>query len=202
MTGKHPSQTSTPRSQPKTPQVATRTPRPQTKTPQQLPRWKCRDQRDADKLTAWTLAKLDEEHAISEMLIHLGDGLPPRLLPTFEYAMEVYYETGDKSLIQQVDPKIAKRLLQRKPSGKRGGGRTPNEKHGDRIWQAVWDVKLIKQIWQEHFGHYYRPKNDKVRARDMAAKHHSIKEGSRAEVTFDQRLRKLKAVSSYPKSGA
>jgi hypothetical protein len=161
-----------------------------TSPPAALPRWKCLDQRDADKLIDWTNARLDEEHAIVDMFIHAGDGLP-RLVPTFEYAMEVYRDTGDLSLIQQIDPDIAKRLPQRKPSGKRGGGRTPLEKHGDRIWQAVWDEKLIKQIWQEHFGHYYRPENDKVTAQQIAKDRNHIKRDA-DRVTFEQRRRKLK----------
>jgi hypothetical protein len=179
-----------------------------------LPPWKCRDQRDADKLIKWTIFKLDQEQALCERYITVGeymrrnpsvtqddvdaafDRVERQMNPTYAYAMEVYVETGDKSLLEIVNPKIAKKLPQIKPSGKRGGGRPCVEKHGDspsaRIWSAVWEVKTIKLIWREHFGHYYRPGNDKVRARDIAAKRHGIKAGSRAEVTFDQRLRKGK----------
>jgi hypothetical protein len=51
-----------------------------TSPPAALPRWKCLNQRDADKLIAWTNARLDEKHALldeeqelSEMLIQLRE---------------------------------------------------------------------------------------------------------------------------------
>jgi hypothetical protein len=98
--------------------------------------------------------------------------------PTLEYALEAYHDTGDLSLLQQADPKYAEYLSRKQR------GRPPTSKDDDRIWQAVWDVKLIRGIWKEHYRQFYRPKNDIVTAREIAAKRHGIKAGSRAEVTL------------------
>jgi hypothetical protein len=146
-----------------------------------LPRWPPRTKTEAQALEDWTNAKLDEEHAILDRFIHLGDGFLPEGLPTREWAMEVYFETGDKSLIELIEPKLAKHLPQIKPSGKRGGGRIPNERHGDPIWQAVGDVKAIKQLWQKHFGKFYRPSKTSfgVTAESIAKKRYDIEEGKR-----------------------
>jgi hypothetical protein len=162
------------------------------------PPWPPRSQAEAKLLEDLTNAKLDETIAydrfIWEMLKQPREAQPLNpLLPTFEYAMEVYRDTGDKTLLQQIEPKLAKTLPQRKPSGKRGGGRPANERHGDEIWEAVWDVKLIKQIWKEQYGgKFYRPSatSFEVTAESIAKKRHGIAEGSRAEATFHQRLKK------------
>jgi hypothetical protein len=168
--------------------------------PAALPPWKCLNRRDADKLIEWTISKLDQEHAITEMFIQLGeftrlntftplvDGQPPvTLLPTFEYAMEVFRETGDLTLLQQADPDYAEYLSRKKR------GRPAKSKDEDRIWQAVWDVILIRQIWKEHFGKFYRSGKDKVvvTAEQIAKERNRINRDA-DRVTFEQRLRKLK----------
>jgi hypothetical protein len=108
-------------------------------------RWECRDQRDADKLIAWTKAKLEHERKIINRFIQFGDDSPR--LPLL--------------------PSIEQRRRRKLPTGRTGRPKT--EKHGDPMWEALWDVELIQQIWLEHFGHWYRPKNDKVRAEQIAA---------------------------------
>jgi hypothetical protein len=133
-----------------------------------LPRWKCLNKRDAAKLIEWTNTKLDEEHAITEMFIQLGEftrlntltplavgGQPFTLTPTLEYALESYRDTGDLTLLQQADPKYAEYLSRKR-------GRRPNPKDDDPIWQAVRDVMLIRRIWKEHFDKFYRSRTDKV----------------------------------------
>jgi hypothetical protein len=165
---------------------------PKTKTPVlPLPPWKSGKPEDQEWLIDWTNDRLDEEHAISDMFIHLGDS-SPALVPTFEYAMEVWREKGDKSLIERVDPAFAKNPSPyRKPSGKRGGGRQADEKHGDKIWQAVWDVKLIRDIWKQYYGgDFYRSTKDKVTAEKIAKARNHLE--TRLDTkTFDSRLHHL-----------
>jgi hypothetical protein len=107
-------------------------------------RWECRDPRDADKLIAWTKAKLEHERDIINRFIHFGDDSPR--LP--------------------LSLSIEQRRRRKLPTGRTG---RPPEKHGDPMWEALWDVRLIKQIWLEHFGHKSRPKDDAVRAEKIAA---------------------------------
>jgi hypothetical protein len=179
-----------------------------TSPPAALPRWKCLNQRDADKLIAWTNARLDEKHALldeehelSEMLIQLREFsnargfIPiegydygpygPTLPPSLEMASEAA-KSGNITLLRRIYPELVEYL--QPPSHKRG--RPPTSKDGDRVWEAVRDVKLIQQIWKEHYDQFYRPKNDKVTAVEIASERNRLT--SRMEKTLGNRRKKLK----------
>jgi hypothetical protein len=135
-----------------------------------LPNWDCRNERDAKELIEWTIAQLDKERAITESFIHAGDYGPPHptLLPTIEWALEVAKDHGDMTLLQkivEVEPEYAKYL--RSPARQRG--RPPKPKDDDAMWQAAFEVRLIRHIWKEHFGKFKRSLNDKVTAEQIAA---------------------------------
>jgi hypothetical protein len=128
-----------------------------------LPPWQCRTERDAQELMDWTIAKLDEEHGIVDRFLHAGDDDPyPRLLPTIEYALAAA-DNGDRTLLETAYPEVAERL----PLLRRG--RPSKPRHGNAVWEAVWDVKWVRHIWKKHFGRIKRPQNDRVTAELIAA---------------------------------
>jgi hypothetical protein len=107
--------------------------------------WIPRDSSEVKRLIKWTNDRMEEERSITEGFIQAGDCWPP--LP----------------------PSIESRRRARCKITSGRGGRPPTEKHGDPMWEAVWDEKEIKQIWLKHFGHKNRPANDMIRAERIAA---------------------------------
>jgi hypothetical protein len=132
-----------------------------------LPPWECLTKRDAGELINWTVAKVkeerDKEQAITERFIHYGQELSdPDDPATLKRALAAA-DNGDMTLLEIDYPEIAKRL----PSHKRG--RPPKTRSGDAVWDAVWDVKLIRRIWKKYFNKIKRPQNDRVNAEQIAA---------------------------------
>jgi hypothetical protein len=131
-----------------------------------------------------TNAKLDEEHAFSEMLIQLREFsnarefIPiegydygpygPTLPPSLEMALEAA-KSGDITLLRRIYPEIVEYL--QPPPGKRGRPAKPNA-----VREAVSDVRLIRdKIWKDKklFGN--RPRN--ITAEKIAAdRHRGVKE--------------------------
>jgi hypothetical protein len=134
-----------------------------------LPPEHARNENEAKEKIAWTNAMVDKEQALIDMWLHVGDDLPPMPPPTLEYAMKVYEETGDRSLLQQVQD------LPFKLKGIRG--RPRNDTMGDPIWEAVWDTLIIKRIWRSVWGNKYQSKHDGVvvTAEQIAMDRHKIK---------------------------
>jgi hypothetical protein len=126
-----------------------------------LPRWECRSKRDAQELTDWTNAKLDEFRTIAENFIRLGDGHEP--LITKERALEAG-KKGDMTKFLEVYPELAG---WRPPPRK--VGRPPKPEDGDAVGEAATDVRLIRRVWKRSFGRFRRPQNDKVTAEKIAA---------------------------------
>src|SRR5216684_4536608 len=107
--------------------------------------WKHLNKRDEQELTAWTIARLDEqrdkEQAISDLFIRHGQELSdPNDRATFERDLEAA-NAGDMTLLEIDYPELAKRFP---APGKRGRPRD------DKVWQAACDVGLIRQFWKQH----------------------------------------------------
>jgi hypothetical protein len=129
-----------------------------------------------------TNAKLDEEYALSEMLIQLREfsnareftpiegydygPYGPTLPPSLEMALEAA-KSGDITLLRRIYPELVEYL--QPPPHKRGRPAKPNA-----VREAVSDVRLIRDIWKDkkHFGS--RPKN--ITAEKIAAERHHVKE--------------------------
>ncbi|MCK1570785.1 hypothetical protein [Bradyrhizobium sp. 174] len=128
----------------------------------QLPRWECANQRDADQLIKWTNNRLDRLDAIAEHFIHVGDD--DEKLITEEKAIEAA-DAGDLSLLRKLHPELAKFLHRstRKP------GRPPRPEDADAVREAAIDARVIRHLWQQSFGKLKRPQNDKVTAEQIAA---------------------------------
>jgi hypothetical protein len=168
-----------------------------TSPPTQLPPWKCRNRHDAQQLVDWTNARLDERQAPVKMVIQFDEiNSPDKSVvaigslftpPPLAYALEFYHDTGDLGLLRQADAKYAEYLSRKQR------GRPLKEKHGDKVWEAVRDVFRIRDIWQEHFGKYYRSGKDRivVTAEQIAKDRNGINRDA-DQVTFEQRLKKYK----------
>jgi hypothetical protein len=153
-----------------------------------------RDNHAEQQLIDLTNAKLDEEHALSEMLIQLREFsnarefIPivgydygpygPTLPPSLEIALEAA-KSGDITLLRRIYPELVEYL--QAPPHKRGRPAKPNA-----VREAVSDVRLIRQIWKadkKHFGS--RPQN--VTAEKIAADRWHVEED-----TVRNRLKKFK----------
>jgi hypothetical protein len=131
-----------------------------------LPRWNCRNERDAQSIVEWVNDQLDRIDTVSKNYMDYGENV---LQSDERYVKAQAIEQADKGNMEplrRLHPEYARFLC--RPTQERGK-RFPKDGSNDPVRRAADDVPLIRSLWKQHYGKKNRPKNDPVTAEQIAA---------------------------------